>query len=109
MRQWARILLTFTRPYLGTARSMSNTFAVSTYSGGSSSSEWIDKRPDFRSRLSWARLMRIWLALASASIRWFSERSGAIEGFADVERFGDVVRVAVVIGGESTHQRPAIK
>ena len=30
--------MTFTRPYFGTASSMSKTFAVSTYSGGSSSS-----------------------------------------------------------------------
>ena len=29
IRQWTRILFTFTRPYFGTARSMSNTFAVS--------------------------------------------------------------------------------
>ena len=42
MRHWLRILLTFTRPYLGTASSMSKTFAVSTHSGGSSSSSWID-------------------------------------------------------------------
>src|ERR1039458_8023319 len=103
MRQWARILLTFTLPYLGTARSMSNTLAVSTYSGGLSSSEWIEHRPDFRSRLSSARLTRISLALASASIRWFRDRSGAIE------EFEDVVLVAVVMGGESTHQRQAIK
>ena len=34
MRQCWRTLLTFTRPYLGTARSMSNTLAVSTNSGG---------------------------------------------------------------------------
>ena len=45
MRQWARILLTFTRPYFGTASSMSKTFAVSTYSGGFSSSEWIEQAP----------------------------------------------------------------
>ena len=30
IRHWLRILLTFTRPYFGTARSMSKTFAVST-------------------------------------------------------------------------------
>ena len=33
---WFRIRLVFTRPYLGTARSMSKTLAVITYSGGSS-------------------------------------------------------------------------
>src|ERR1700694_5836624 len=93
IRQWARILFTFTRPYLGTASSMSNTLAVSTNSGGLSRSEWIDSRPDFRSRLSCARLTRISLALARASILWFRDRSGAMEGFEDV------VRVAVVMGG----------
>ena len=36
---------TFTRPYLGTASSMSKTFAVSTYSGGSSSRSWMLTRP----------------------------------------------------------------
>src|ERR1039458_8780812 len=101
--QWTRILLTFTRPYLGTARSMSNTFAVSTYSGGSSRSEWIERRRDFRSRLSSARLTRISFALARASILWFRDRSGAIEGLEDV------VLVAVAMGGESTHQRRAIR
>src|SRR5271155_2102266 len=103
MRQWARILLTFTRPYLGTASSMSKTLAVSTYSGGFNSSVWIERRPDLRSRLSAARLTRISLALASASIRWLRDRSGAMEVFEDV------VPVAVVMGGESTHQRRVIK
>jgi hypothetical protein len=37
------------------------------------------------------------LARANASIRWFSDRSGAVEVFVDV------VPVAVVMGGESTH------
>src|SRR5271167_1241807 len=83
IRQWARILLTFTRPYLGTASSMSKTLAVSTYSGGLSRSEWIDRRPDFRSRLSCARLVRISLARANASILWLSDRSGAIEEIED--------------------------
>src|ERR1019366_4909515 len=101
MRQWARILLTFARPYLGTARSMSNTLAVSTYSGGLSKSEWIERRPAFRSRLSSARLTRISFALASASILWFRDRSGAMEGLEDV------VPVASAMGGESTHQRRA--
>src|ERR1700760_946825 len=103
MRQCARILLTFTRPYFGTASSMSKTFAVSTYSGGLSSNWWIERRPDLRSRLSCARLIRIWLALASASILWFSDRSGAIDVFVDV------VLVAVAMGGESTHTKTAIK
>src|SRR3981081_2596839 len=103
IRQGERILLTFTRPYFGTASSMSKTFAVSTYSGGSSSSEWIERRPDLRSRLSCARSIRIWLALASASILWFKDRSGA------VDVFEDVVLVAVTMGGESTHPRRVIK
>ena len=33
IRHGRRILFTFTRPYFGTARSMSNTLAVSRYSG----------------------------------------------------------------------------
>src|SRR5580693_73533 len=103
IRQWERILLTFTRPYFGTASSMSKTFAVSTYSGGSSRSGWIERRPAFRSRLSWARSIRIWLARASASILWFRDRSGA------VELFEDPVLVAVTMGGESTHPALAIK
>src|SRR4051794_32612867 len=86
---------------------MSKTFAVSRYSGGWSRSVWIDRRPALRSRLSWARLILIWLARARASIRWFSERSGAVELLAGVGRVPG--RVAVVMGGESTHQREAIK
>src|SRR5471030_1516587 len=103
MRQWTRILLTLTRPYLGTASSMSKTLAVSTYSGGSRRSWWIERRPDLRSRLSCARWMRISLALASASILWLSHRSGAVEVFVDVGP------VAVTMGGESTHPWASIK
>src|SRR4051812_45864214 len=77
MRHWLRTLLAFTRPYFGTARSMSKTFAVSTHSGGASRSLWIDMRPDLRSRFSCARLVRIALALPSASILWSSDLSGA--------------------------------
>ena len=47
--------------------------------------------------------MRIWLARARASIRWFSERSGAVAGLEGV------VPVAVVMGGESTRHRLPIK
>jgi hypothetical protein len=36
-------------------------------------------------------------------MRWFSDRSGAIE------ELEDVVPVAVAMGGESTHPRRAIK
>jgi hypothetical protein len=46
--------------------------------------------------------MRMSLALARASILWFSDRSGA------VDVLEDVVLVAV-IGGYSTHQPPTIK
>src|SRR5947209_2401242 len=102
IRQCERILLTFTRPYFGTARSMSKTLAVSTYSGGSSSSEWIERRPAFRWRWSGGRLMRISLARASASILWLSDRSGAVDVF-------DVGPVAVTMGGESTHPGASIK
>ncbi len=58
----------FTRPYLGTASSMSKTFAVSTYSGGSSSSAWMLALPAFRSFLSLARAVRMSFARLSASI-----------------------------------------
>src|SRR4051794_18073921 len=77
MRQDWRTLLTFTRPYLGTASSMSNTLAVSTNSGGSSRRSWIEVRPPLRSRLSWARRVRIWFARVSASMRCCNDRSGA--------------------------------
>src|SRR6516165_7009883 len=50
-----RILLTFTRPYLGTASRRSNTLAVSRYVGGASRSSSMGWRPALRSRLSWAR------------------------------------------------------
>ena len=43
------------------------------------------ERPALRSRLSWARRVRIWLARSSASILCTSERSGAAtEGFVGV-------------------------
>src|SRR3712207_195557 len=93
---WRRILSTFTRPYFGTARSMSTTLAVSTNSGGWRSSWWIECRPAFRSRLSCARLVRISLARWSASMRWTSDRSGAAVCFE-----GEFV--AGGMGGESTH------
>src|SRR3954452_16786928 len=96
IRQTCSTLLTFTRPYLGTASSMSKTFAVSMYSGGSSSSTWMLARPAFRSRLSAARLVRISFARWSASMRWTRERSGAaVVGLAGVF-------VAGGMGGEST-------
>src|SRR6478609_7895733 len=84
MRHWTRTLLAFTRPYFGTARSMSKTLAVSRYDGGSSSSLWIETLPAFRSRLSCARAVLILFARSSASIRWFKERSGAAEGLGGV-------------------------
>src|SRR3954464_13378945 len=81
IRQVCRILFAFTRPYLGTARSMSKTLAVSRYSGGFRRRVWIDTRPAFRSRLSWARRVRISFARCSASMRWRGAVSGAAAGF----------------------------
>src|SRR6266480_7536249 len=74
---WLRIRFVFTRPYLGTAISMSMTLAVWTYSGGSMSNVWILTLLPFRSRFSWARFDRMSLALRRASIRWSSDLSGA--------------------------------
>src|SRR4051812_37390009 len=70
MRQILRILPTLTRPYLGQAMIRSKTFMDSIHSGGSRSRSWTCVRPAFRSRFIWARLVRIWLAFPSASIRW---------------------------------------
>src|SRR4051795_1636909 len=96
IRQTCKTLFTFTRPYLGTARSMSNTFAVSMKSGGSISNRWMLARPALRSRLSAARLVLISFARWSASMRWTRERSGAaVLGLAGVF-------VAGGMGGEST-------
>src|SRR3954453_21915150 len=99
MRQTWSTLLTLTRPYLGTASSMSKTFAVSTYSGGVVSRSWILRRPAFRSRLSCARAVLISLARLRASIRWSRERSGA----ATAGLVG--VLVAGGMGGEFTASR----
>src|SRR4051795_10444712 len=96
-------LLTFTRPYFGTARSMSKTFAVSMYAGGSSRRSWIRARPPLRSRLSWARRVLISLARSRASIRWTRLRSGA----ATPGLVG--VFVAGGMGGESTSHKRADK
>src|SRR3954462_690663 len=102
-RQTWRTLLTFTRPYFGTASSMSKTLAVSMYSGGSSSRTWMFARPAFRSRFSAARLVRISFARWSASMRWTRERSGAaVVGLAGVF-------VAGGMGGESTALRASDK
>src|SRR4051794_20331900 len=99
MRHPTRTLLTFTRPYFGTASSMSNTLAVSMNSGGSSRRSWIEVRPAFRSRLSWARRVRIVFARANASIRCCSDLSGAAtEGFVGVLTAGGT-------GGESTQPK----
>src|SRR3954451_14518621 len=77
IRHWLRIRFVFTRPYFGTAISMSMTLAVWTYSGGSMSSVWILTLLPFRSRFSWARLERMLFALFRASILWSSDLSGA--------------------------------
>src|SRR3954469_23876171 len=96
IRQTCKTLLTFTRPYFGTARSMSKTFAVSMKSGGSIRRRWMLARPAFRSRLSAARLVLISFARWSASMRWTRERSGAaVVGLAGAF-------VAGGMGGEST-------
>ena len=77
VRHCSSTLFTLTRPYFGTARSMSKTLAVSMYSGGSRRRSWMDARPALRSRLSWARRVRISFARPSASIRCRSDSSGA--------------------------------
>ena len=77
IRHWLRIRLAFTRPYFGTASSMSKTFAVITYSGGSRSSAWMLALPALRSFFSLARAVRMSLARLSASILWSSDLSGA--------------------------------
>src|SRR5919106_5184708 len=59
MRHWLRRRAAFTRPNLGTAMRMSKTFAVDTYSGGSSSTDSIWTRPSLRSFLSFARRTRM--------------------------------------------------
>ena len=101
IRQWTRILLTFTRPYFGTASSMSKTLAVSTYSGGSSSSVWIEQptRLQIALELRPARCGSGWPSRARPSADSVTAR-GAVEVFVDV-----VVSVAVAMGGESTHRR----
>src|SRR4051812_7297299 len=105
MRQCVRILLTFTRPYLGTASRRSNTLAVSRYSGGSSSIPWIWVRPALSSRLRRARRVRISLARLSASIRCASERSGARP--ADCPLGGDWG--AAGMGGDHTYGGPRVE
>jgi hypothetical protein len=52
---WFRRRAALTRPNFGTAMSMSKTFAVETYSGGSSGMPSMLSSPAFRSRLSCAR------------------------------------------------------
>src|SRR4051795_9741428 len=98
MRHCWRILLTLTRPYFGTARSMSKTLAVSRYSGGLVNSAWIEARPPLRSLLSLARRVRMSLARWSASIRWVRERSGAEVGLVGA------LSVAGGMGGEYTER-----
>jgi len=68
-RHWFRKRAAFTRPNFGTAISMSNTFAVETYSGGSSRISSIWTLPFLRSFFSCARRTRMSLALARASMR----------------------------------------
>src|SRR5215204_972669 len=77
MRHWFRNRAALTRPNFGTAISMSNTFAVDTYSGGLLRICSIRADPDLRSFLSCARLTRMSFARLRASIRWSRERRGA--------------------------------
>ena len=76
MRQRCRTLVTFTRPYRGTASMMSATFAECTHSGGSSRTVSMRIRPAFRSRFRQARSVRTALASFRASSRCDGERSG---------------------------------
>src|SRR5262249_34465888 len=85
IRHWLRIRFVFTRPYFGTARSMSKTFAVMTYSGGSRSSAWMLALFALRSFFSFALAVRMSFARRRASIRWSSDLSGAAD---DVWRGG---------------------
>src|SRR3954454_7602277 len=102
IRQTWRTLLTFTRPYFGTASSMSKTLAVSMYAGGSRSRAWMEVTPPLRSRLSWARCVRISFARARASMRCCSDLSGAATwGFVGGFTAGGT-------GGESTQPAGAI-
>ena len=101
IRHCCRTLLTFTRPYFGTARSMSKTLAVSTYSGGSSRSSWIDTRPPLRSRLSCARRVRI-------VVRALERVHPLVQGALGRRRGLGGVFVAGGMGGEST-QQPACR
>src|SRR5688572_3653695 len=105
IRHCVRIRLAFTRPYLGTASSRSNTLAVRRYSGGSSRSAWIWALPAFRSRFSRARSVRISLARLSASIRWVNDRSGAAP---EVVLEGVSAAGEGIGGGHTTHGQRAV-
>ena len=77
MRAWFRKRAAFTRPNLGTAISMSKTFAVATYSGGLLRILSIRARPSFKSFLSCARFTLMSFARLSASMRWSRDLAGA--------------------------------
>src|SRR3954463_4310516 len=98
IRHWLRIRFVFTRPYLGTARSMSKTFAVWTYSGGSSRIVWMLARFAFRSFFGLARAVRMSLARLRASIRWSSDRSGAAKEDLTEEAGMWAASIAAVLG-----------
>ena len=83
-----RIRFVLTRPYLGTASSMSKTLAVNRYSGGASRTSVIVVRPALRSRFSWALAVRMLFARLRASIRWSRDRSGASGGLDTVFEVG---------------------
>ena len=79
IRQVCRTLLTFTRPYLGTASSMSKTLAVSTQSGGVEQHWWIDVAARLEVALQLCAAGANLVAHGcSASMRWTSDLFGSI-------------------------------
>ena len=78
MRHCSIMRADLTRPHLGAAMRRSTTLAVSRKSGGAMRTSRMLASPRLRSALSAALRLRTWLALPSASMRWSSERSGAV-------------------------------
>src|SRR4051794_39762257 len=105
MRQCVSMRLTLTRPYFGTASRRSNTLAVCTYSGGSSSRPWILLRPALRSRFRRARRVRISLARFSASILCVKDRSGVSPAAGVLAGVSE----AAGMGGDTTHERRPVE
>src|SRR5213592_4197830 len=101
MRHWFSRRIAFTCPNLGTARRMSKTFAVETYSGGSARILSIRTRPSLRSFFSFARLTLMSLARLRASILWSGDLSGALTGV-----FVGMARDSTVLGDGVQRVRP---